>query len=100
MKESERLRIEADKEENDLAFLGKMSKVMRTERNERFEDNWLKKLKAITEVTKRDNGSYTFNSKYGTIDYFPRANNLLIRSENKWKKPALKWIIKYIIKNK
>ena len=97
MKESERLRIEAEQTYNDLAALGKYTKVIRAERKEKFEETWLEKLKEQTEVAKRDNGSYTFDSKYGIIDFFPKANKLLIRRQNKWKKPALKFIIRNIL---
>jgi len=97
MKESKRLRIEAEQTDNDLAALGKYTKVLRAERKEKFEETWLKKLQEQTKVTKRYNGSYTFDSKYGVIDFFPKANKLLIRKQNKWKKPALKFIVSNIL---
>ena len=97
MKESEKLRIEAEQEDNDLVYLGKITKVIRAERREKFEENWLEKLQEKTEVTERDNGSYTFNSKFGIIDFFPKANKLLIRNQNKWKNKALNFIINNII---
>jgi len=97
MKESERFRIEAEREENDLAALGKYTKAIREERKERFEEIWLEKLQEQTEIIKRDNGSYTFNSKYGIIDYFPKSNKLLIRNQNKWKKPALEFILRNLL---
>lgn len=97
MKESERLKIEAEQTDNDLSALGKYTKVLRAERKEKFEETWLEKLQEQTEVTKRDNGSYTFNSKYGMVDFFPKANKLLIRKQNKWMKPALNFIINNII---
>lgn len=97
MKESEKLRIQAEQTDNDLVALGKYTRVLRAERKEKFEENWLEKLQEQTKVTKRSNGSYTFNSKYGMIDFYPKANKLLIRKQNKWKKPALKFIISNII---
>lgn len=97
MKQSERIRIEAKQTDNDLGALGKYTKVLRAERKEKFEKTWLEKLQEQTEVTKRDNGSYTFNSKYGIIDFYPKSNKLLIRRQNKWKKPALKFIINNLI---
>jgi len=96
-KRTEKLRIEAEQTDNDLAALGKYTKVLRAERKEKFEEIWLEKLQKQTEVTKRDNGSYTFDSKYGVIDFFPKANKLLIRKQNKWKKPALKFIVHNIL---
>lgn len=97
MKESERLKIEAEQTDNDLAALGKYTKVLREERKEKFEETWLERLQEQTEVTKRDNESYTFDSKYGIIDFFPKKNKLLIRKQNKWKKPALKFIVRNIL---
>ena len=97
MRKSEKLRIEAQQEDNDLAALGKLTKALREERNEKFEDSWLPKLEAKTEVEKRPNGSYSFNSKYGIIDFFPKANKLLIRKTGKWKKPGLQFIVRNII---
>ncbi len=97
MKESEKLRIEAEQTDNDLSALGKYTKVLRAERKEGFEETWLEKLQEQTEVTKRDTGSSTFDSKYGLIDFFPKANKLLIRKQNKWKKPALKFIVRNIL---
>ena len=97
MKESERLRIKAEQTDNDLAALGKYTKALKAERKEKVEETWIEKLQEQTEVTKRDNGSYTFDSKYGIIDFFPKANKLLIRKQNKWKKPALKFIVRNIL---
>ena len=97
MKESERLRIEAEKTDNDLKALRKYTKVLRAERKEKFKETWLEKLQEQTKITKRKNGSYTFDSKYGLIDFFPKANKLLIRKQNKWKKPALKFIVRNIL---
>jgi len=99
MKESQKLKKEAEQEENDLTALGIYGKVLRAERNERFEDKWLRELELKTEVTDRGNGSYSFDSKYGIIDFFPKANKLLIRKKNKWVKPALRFIIKNIIQS-
>jgi hypothetical protein len=56
---------------------------------------WLPKLQATCDV-KHDAqvGRYTFEIKdYGVIDFYPKANKLLIRKLNKWIKPALGWII-------
>ena len=80
-------------EMHDLAVLKEHTKALRTKRKENFESRWLGKLKKQTKVTKRSNGSYTFNSKYGIIDFYPKANKLLIRKQSKWVQPALKFII-------
>lgn len=97
MEKSEKIRQEAEKVDNDLAALGKLTKALREERKEKFEDFWLPKLEAKTKVEKRANGSYSFDSKYGIIDFFSKANKLLIRKTGKWKKPGLQFIIRNII---
>lgn len=99
MKESEFYRLGIAKDDNDLRALGNYTKVLRCERKEVFEEKWLPKLKKVVfSVAYRKNGSYTFqHPKYGFIDYFPKANKLLIRRKNKWIKPGLKWIVKNIL---
>ena len=70
----------------------------RNDRLQNFKTKWLPILKMEFEVTERENSSYTFDVLgYGIIDFFPKANNLLIRNQNKWKKPGLKWLIKNVI---
>jgi hypothetical protein len=98
-KESSILKREANMTDSDIIAFGKYCASMRMKRKERFEDKYLNKIDQITKVTKRDNGSYSFTyGIYGTIDYFPKANKLLIRKDNKWIKPGLRWLIKNIIK--
>lgn len=97
MKTSERLKKEAEQTDNDFVALGKYTKALREERKEKFEDDWLSLLKKQTEVTKQGY-KYIFDSEYGIIDYYPKANKLLIRKKNKWVKPALKFIVNKIIK--
>jgi hypothetical protein len=97
MKKSEEIKEKANSEENDLKAMGLYNKALREKRSEKFEDYWLEKLKEKTQVTFRENGSYTFDSHLGIIDFFPKANNLLIRKTGKWKKPGLKFIIQKIL---
>jgi hypothetical protein len=84
-----------NEEENDLKALGIGKQLIREERNERFEETWLPKLQTKCSV-KHDAqmGRYTFElNGFGLIDFYPKANKLLIRKLNKWKQPALKWLI-------
>ena len=95
MKNTEKLREQLATEENDFKALGLGKQLIREERSERFEETWLPKLEAKCNV-KHDAqiGRYTFELKgYGVMDFYPKANKLLIRKLNKWKKPALKWLI-------
>jgi hypothetical protein len=95
MTNTDKLREQLATEENDLKALGIGKKLIREERNERFEDKWLPKLQAKCNV-KHDvqMGRYTFElNGFGVMDFYPKANKLLIRKLNKWKQPALKWLI-------
>jgi len=93
---SEELKQEAHNKENDMAFLGAMKKAIRQERAEKFEP-WLEELKTskkiISIISNEEQGKHTINTeKFGIVDYFPKANKLLIRKENSWKTQGLRWI--------
>jgi hypothetical protein len=102
MKKSEELRQEANKLDNDLAYLGAMNKVMREERFERALP-WLDELKKAPKVISIDQDAsgtkFTINTeKFGIIDYFPKANKVLIRKQNSWKTGGLSWLRTNILK--
>ena len=83
-------------EDNDLKAMGIGRDLIRVERKERFEDHFLLELEKQFKVT-QDNvlGRYSFQTNdYGVIDFYPKANKVLIRKLNKWIKPGLKWMIK------
>lgn len=93
MKKSEELKVQASQEENDLIAFGIYAKAIREGRSEKFEEHYLPALKIKYPVESRINGSYTITTQdFGILDYFPKANKLLIREKNKWIKPGLKWI--------
>jgi len=95
MKNSEILKQQADEEENDLKALGVYTKVLREERYERFENYKEKLLQKGYNLTEYEaNGKITIeNTPFGIVDYFPKANKILIRRSNDWKTMGLKWII-------
>lgn len=101
MKKSEQLRKEAEREDNDLVAIGIYNKVLREERSERFENYIDKLLKVgfdVTEVEKQ--GKFTIEpTDFGTVDYYPKANKVLIRKDNEWIKGGLRWIIKNLLSN-
>jgi len=81
-----------------LRAMSLMNKVLREERAEDFDELFLPKLESSYDVTFRSNGSYAINSPtHGVLDFFPKANKLLIRKDNKWIKPGLKWIINNLL---
>ena len=45
----------------------------------------------------KEAGNYDITRLYGVIDFYPKANKLLIRRKNKWIKPALKFIINRVL---
>ena len=96
MKKSEQLRKEAQSIESDIAYLGAANKIMREERKERFEEEWLPLLREKTAVEYYFiPNNYTMkHNNFGIIDYYPKANKVLIRKQNKWVKPGLQWLIK------
>jgi hypothetical protein len=94
MKKSEELLSASQQEDNDIKSFALQIKALRERRSERFVEDWLPILSERFNIIERNNGSYTIPTQdYGTLDYFPKANTLLIRKSNKWKKPGLKWII-------
>lgn len=98
MKKSDELKIQASQEENDIKAFSLYKKALREKRSEKFEE-WLKIIQVKYPVEVKPNGAFSIITQdYGIVDYFPKANNLLIRKLNKWRKPGLKWIIKNLLK--
>jgi hypothetical protein len=105
MRKSELYRQRAQEADHVLAALGLHTKALKEERKERFEERWLpllmeKKVLLIkwTHPVFKYEITYITNGKQETIDFFPKANKVLIRSQNKWIKPGLRWIVKNILK--
>ena len=97
MDSSKEVYSKANSEENDLKALGLYVKALRQERCEKF-DKYLPYLEKIYDVEERKNSSFSIKTEsFGIIDYFPKANKLLIRKDNQWIKPGLKWIINNLI---
>lgn len=106
MKKSEELKIEAQQEENDLVYLGKMKKVFREERLEKFEAKWIDKLKSKGyEVENVSDGKFLIRTttKYGNVEYFPKANRIFVKLHAKqnnkgWYSKGLNWITERLLK--
>lgn len=101
MKKSEELKHQADAEDNDLKYMGIMNKSLREHRSEKFEQHLLKLEQAGYDIVE-NNHKYTIDTdsqeiRFGIIDYFPKANKLLIRNKNQWIKPGLPWILKNLL---
>lgn len=104
LNKSQKLREEAQKEDNDLKYMGKMKKVLREERLERFENGYKEKLEANNYIVLPFDGTKvvidTQIDTFGVIDYFPKANKILIRKRNLWVVGGLKWINNNLLKTK
>jgi len=101
MKKSEKIKKEAGKVDSDSKSFGLYTKAVREERDERFKDNWLQEFEdnGIHFAYSQDQNKYMAETDYGTIDFYPKANKVLIRKKNKWIKPGLKWLIKNVLKS-
>lgn len=101
MKESDKLTQQASQEENDSKAFGLYTKALRENRKESFEEKWLNELAKEYRVEIPSEGKYIIRTeRLGVLEFYPKANKILIRKENKWIKPGLKWIIKNLLNQK
>lgn len=101
MKESEKLYLQLDQVENEFEAMAIQRKIVGAERVEKFEFAYLPKIKAKFPVDNSIEYRWTIETDtHGIVDFYPKANNLLIRRTNKWKKPGLKWIINNLLKDR
>jgi hypothetical protein len=93
------LRKQAESEENDLKRLGIYKKIIREECHERFEKYKQPLLKAGYNLTEyQAQGKITISpTTYGIVDYYPKANRILVRDGNYWESDGLKWIINNLL---
>ena len=101
---SSKLFREASEEENDLASLGKEVKAIRQVREEKFakwHDELLNSSDVISVTKFSAQGKFEIrtSTEHGIIDYFPKANKLLIRKSNNWKEKGINWIKENILRS-
>lgn len=100
---SKQLEAVANQEDNDLAYLGKTRKMYRQKNVETFAE-WYDRVIAsplvVSIINHERMGKYEIRTttKYGVVDYYPKANKILIRYSNTWKTHGLNWIKTYLIK--
>lgn len=93
---------QAAQEENDLKVLGLLNKAIREKRIENFDDNWKNKIiehnrvKAFEDIPSQHKLTFHINNIGNCIDFYPKANKVLIRKKNKWIKPGLNYLIKLL----
>lgn len=99
MSKSDELKREAQAEDNDLKAMGLYRKAARESRFEAFSayiEPLLKKGINVTEITNQ--GKFILEpTEFGTIDYYPKANKVLIRKNNQWYNQGLSWIIRMLL---
>lgn len=93
-KKSEELKQQSQQEDNDIKSYGLLTKALRESRSERFVEDWLPVLQTKYVITDFGFRYAIETQEHGIIDYFPKANKVLIRKDNHWIKPGLKWIVK------
>jgi hypothetical protein len=98
MKKSEKIRRQAEREENDLKSLGLYPKIPRKDRLENFEKNWLDKFKEGHICKKGTDQSYTlYSARFGVIDFFPAQDMCLLRKKQRRIKPGLEFLVKNLL---
>jgi DNA-binding winged helix-turn-helix (wHTH) protein len=102
MKTSESLKEQAQQADNDFQAMSLLNKSLREHRLEKFQDYIIPLQQRGYDVVE-SNHKYTIDTdtqdvQFGIIDYFPKANKLLIRKDNKWVKPGLTWIHNNLLK--
>lgn len=98
IKKSEDYFEKSRQEDNDIISFGLRVKALREARSERFLEDWLPLLSERYSINESSQGKYSITTEdYGVIDYFPKANKILIRVENTWKKPGLRWLVKNLL---
>lgn len=89
---SDELKQKISQEDNDITAFGLQCKLIREKRSEKFVEDYLPLLSSRFNIA-TSNGKYTITTEqYGILDFFPKANKILIRKDNKWIKPGLSWI--------
>jgi hypothetical protein len=101
MKESERIKLEAeaDTSDNDFRDTNYLRKIERAERFEKFEEDILPLLNNCISIKKEDNKFVIKTYKFGKLTFYPKANSIQFHNDGFWiKHYGLKWIKKYLIR--
>lgn len=103
MKKSEKLKQIAQQEDNDLVSMGIMKKSFREARLEKWDERgYTARLEALNYTVIPFDGakvSIDTNKDYGIVDFYPKANRLLIRNTNKWRSYGFVWIQKFLLRD-
>jgi hypothetical protein len=102
MNKSEQLRKEAGEVESDSKALGLLTKALREQRNEKFDEKWLSIFKEqfgdkFLWIEKMYCYRIMHENGIDYTDYYPKANKIFIRHLNKWIKPGLQYLVKHYL---
>lgn len=101
MKKSEELKEQAQQADNDFQAMSLLNKSLREHRLEKFQDYIIplqeKGYDVVEMVHKYTIDTDAQSVHFGIVDYFPKANKILIRKDNQWVKPGLNWIRKNLL---
>jgi len=75
-------------------IISEFQKTPKKQRMKFFEDNFLDIISMEIDVGYHQNGGFSiFHDELGTIDYYPKADKVLIRKDNRWINNGLDFII-------
>lgn len=82
----------------DWSIFKERNREIRALRTEKFKETILPIFQELFDMKERDNGSFTcYTLKYGIIDYYPKADKILIRERNKWIPRGRNWMMNNIV---
>ena len=90
-------------DDNDFAYMRQLKEKHAKERLDTFNNSYLEKLVANgCVVTYPSVGKITISTKtdFGIVDYFPKANKILVRKFNAWLGGGTGWIKRNLINEK
>lgn len=87
MKESERIRLESQMEENDIKSFALSSKSHKVQKSEFFRENLLPiiyELKYVVDEYHPNSFRFRLEEGKNFVDYFPMSGRMFIKDKNKW----------------
>jgi hypothetical protein len=89
--------------ENSFELLRNQIEEIREKRIEKWDESWKNKILSSPKVISYEDNvtkielHINLNEEITVIDYYPKANKVLIRKNNEWKSKGLNWLIKNLL---
>jgi len=81
----------------EIIALNEYRKEQREARFKRFETELFPKLYKLGIIYRHHNDGYgVYTTKYGRLDFYPKADKVLIRENNKWIRDGYKFLSKLV----